>query len=230
MLPFILVLCLAGVCCLIPLAAYLFWLSGLNRGHTPAVVPGGWDFAALVAGLSGFLVFGGGLLLALVQSNVRFAVRGNFEALRDAWAQERQTWTLVAAAYLLAVAGGVVAAGLTRRRTLVVYNAEPDLVEAALADLFDRLGRPVQRRGNLWVAGVPLFELEPFAAVRTVTVRWLADDRRLFEEVARHLRDAAPAAGRDNPAGPWLMTGAVVCGIVAAFCSLLLGYGLALIR
>jgi hypothetical protein len=229
-LPFIFVLCLAGVTCLTPLGLYLLWLYTLGRRPRPTVVPGGWDFTALACGLGGFLLFGGGLLLALVRSNVRFGVRGNFEALRDAWAEERLTWGLVTLAYLVVVLGGVVAAGLTRRRSLVVYNVEPDLAEAALADLFDQLGRPVERRGNLWVAGTPLFELEPFAAGRTVTLRWLADDRRLFEEVARHLRQALPPTDRDNPAAPWLMTGAVLCGVAVAFCSVLLGYGLALIR
>lgn len=231
MLPFIFVFCLAGVCCLVPLGGYLFWLYALSRKNGPAVVPGGWDFAALVAGLSGFFLFGGGLLLALVRSNVRFAVRGNFEALRDAWAQERTAWVLVAVGYLLAVAGGAVLVGLARRRWLVVYNADPDLVEATLADLFEQLGRPVERRGDLWVAGTPVFEVDPFPAARTVTVRWLSDDRRLFQEVARHLRDAVPAdPGRDNPAAPWLLTGAVLCGIVSTFCAVLLGYGLAVLR
>ncbi|MBX9580241.1 MAG: hypothetical protein K2X87_08020 [Gemmataceae bacterium] len=231
MLPFIFVLCLAGATCLAPLGLYLLWLAALNRRDRPTVVPGGWDFTALACGLGGFLLFGGGLLLALVRSNVRFGVRGNFEALRDAWAQERLSWGLFALAYLVVVLGGVVAAGLTRRRSLVFYNAEPDLVEAALVDLFDQLGRPVERRGNLWVAGTPLFELEPFAAARTVTLRWLSDDRRLLEEVARHLRDTVPPdPHRDNPAAPWLMTGAVLCGVAVSFCSVLLGYGLALIR
>lgn len=230
MLPFIFLLCLAGVCCLTPLGLYLFWLGYLNRRPRPTVLAGGWDFTALVAGLSGFILFGGALLLALVRSNVRFGLRANFEALRDAWSQEQLTWALVVVGYLLVVVGGVAAAGLSRRRSLVVYNAEPDLVEAALADLFDHLGRPVERRGNLWVGGVPLFELDAFGAARTVTLRWLADDTHLLQEVTRHLREVLPPSDRDNPAAPWLTTGAVLCVVFTTASAGLIGYGLALIR
>ena len=52
---------------------------------------------------------------------------------------------------------------------------------------------PLERRGNLWVSGVPLFELEPFAGGRTVTLRWLSDDVHLYQEVERQLHAVAQA-------------------------------------
>lgn len=210
MFAFALVVCLAGIFCLAPLALYLLWLSVLNRRPRPTVVPGGWDFAALCGGLSGFVLFGGGLVLSLLQSNVRYIFRGNFEALRTAWGQEQLAWLAVAGGYLFVVVGGGWLTLALRRRSLVVYNVEPGSVETALAEVFDQLGRPVQRTGNLWSGPAPLFELEPFAAGKCVSLRWVGDDERLFEEVARQLRTVtADLAPVENPAARWLLSAAV---------------------
>lgn len=231
MFAFILLACLGGVLGLGPLGLYLLWLARLNRRDHPTVVAGTWDAAALLAALSGFVLFGGGLVLTLVRSNARYWTRGNFEALKDAWHQEQTAWVLTATAYALAVGGGAVALLLTRRRTLVVYNVEPDVFEATLAEAFDLLGRPVERRGNLWVGGTPLVEVEPTPAGNAVAVRWVGDDPRLFEDLQRHLRAATPTApGADLEAARWLMTGAVVCGIAVGFSSTLLAYALSLVR
>lgn len=231
MFSFILVVCLAAVFCLAPLALYLLWLTVLNRRSRPTIIRGSWDFAILLAGLSGFILVGGGLLLTLLQSNVRFWMRGNFEALRDAWGQEQFTWSLIVIAYLLVVVGGAVLALLARKRMLVVYNIEPAQFEAVLADVCEELGRPVERRGNLWVGGIPLFELEPFAAGQSVAVRWLSDDVRFFEEVERRLREVVQKLpSGDHPAARWLMTAAISCLLFLIFCTILLVYGLQLLR
>ncbi len=231
MFSFILVVCLAAVFCLAPLGLYLLWLAVVNRRPRPTIIRGNWDFALLLAGLSGFILVGGGLLLSLLQSNLRFWMRGNFEALRDAWGQEQLTWSLIVAGYAILVIGGSVLALLARRQTLFVYNMDPALLEATLAEACEELGRPVERRGNLWVGGIPLFELEPFAAGHAIVLRWLSDDVRLFEEVERRLRETLPMLpSRDNPAARWLMTAAVASIFFVMFCTVLLVYGLALIR
>jgi hypothetical protein len=228
---FILVVCLAAVVCLFPFALYLYWLSGVNRRPHPTVMTGSWDYTGLVLGLSGFVLFGGGLLLSLLQSNVRFLMRGNFEAVRAAWGQDRQSWAILAFLYALAVIGGVLLTLRSRRRTLVIYNVEPAVFEGALAEVFDNLGVPVERRGNLWVGGVPLLELEPFAAGNTVTIRWLADDEHLFQEIERQLREAVSTVpSGENISAKWMMSGAVGSTVVIVFCFILLLYGLALVR
>lgn len=230
-LPFILAVCLCGVFCLIPLAMYFLWLAQLTRGERPRPISGPWDFVGLLLGLSGFVVFGGGLLLTICQSNFRYWMRGNAEAFRGAWMQERVTWVVLAAFYLLVVAG---IAGLTlaaRRRTVVVYNVEPAAFEALLGEVFDQLGRPVERRGRQWVSGGPLCELDTFEGGHTVTLRWVSADERLFEEVDRQLRAAlATQSAGDNPASRWLMSAAVGTAVTVACCFGLLLYGLSLMR
>ena len=231
-LQFILAICLCGVFCLIPLAMYFMWLAQVTRREHPKLLSGQWDFAGLLLGLSGFIVFGGGLLLTLCQSNFRYWMRGNFEALRAAWIQERVTWTMLVVFYLLVITGIAGLTLLARRRTVVVYNVEPAVFETALVEVFDQLGRPVERRGRLWVGGgTPLCAVDTFEAGRTVTLRWVSDDERLFEEVDRQLRAAlATQSTGDNPASRWLMAAAVGSAATIACCFGLLLYGISLLR
>ncbi len=230
-LPFIVAVCLCGTFCLAPLTLYLMWLARLTRREAPTAVPGPWDFAGVLAALSGFIVVGGGLVLTLFQSNFRYWMRGHAEAFRAAWSQERTTWALLVLLYLLVVLGG---AGLTlvaRRRTLVVYNVEPAAFEEMLREVLEQLGRPAERSGKLWCDPNPLCEVDAFAGGRTVTLRWLSADPRLFEEVSRLLRAAlASHATDENPVGQWLTAGAVGSGALAVCSCLLFLYGLSLLN
>lgn len=229
--PFILVVCLAGVFCLVPLTFYLFWLAQITRRESPVAVPGAWDFAALALGLSGFILFGAGVVLSLLQSNFRFWMRGNFEALRAVWIQERVTWSVLVFFYLFAVLGGIGLTLLARRRSLVVYNIESDAFEALLGEAFAQLGRPLERTGNLWVSGVPLFELDTFDGGRTVTLRWVSDDERMFEDVVRLLRTAlAGHVADENQVTRWLQSAAVGTGAVVVSSFGLLVYFFSLTR
>ena len=229
--PFILVVCLAGVVCLIPLAIYLAWLAQITRRDRPTVLSGPWDFTALALGLSGFILFGGAMVLSLLQSNFRYWMRGNFEALRAFWIQERVTWSLLVCFYLALVTGAVALALAARRRSLVVYNVEPAAFEALLTEVFEQLGRGLERRGKLWVGGVPLFELDTFEAGQTVTLRWVSDDQRLFEDVSRHLRAAlATHPTAESGVSKWLRAAAVGAAATVMCCFGLLVYGLSLTR
>lgn len=228
-MPFVIAVCLCGVFCLIPLTMYLLWLAHVARGERPRLVSGPWDFAGVLFALSGFAVFGAGLLLTFVQANFRFWMRGNFEALRGAWVQERATWVLLVGFYLLVLLGWAGLVLTARRRTLVAYNVEPVALEAALVEVFEQLNRPLERRGKLWVGADPLFELDTFEAGHAATLRWVSDDERLFEDVTRHLRAALAAHGSgENPAAAWLRTAAYGLGMVVLCCFGLLVYGLSL--
>jgi hypothetical protein len=222
----ILVVCLVAVFCLTPLALYLFRLALVTRRDHPTVISGQWDFVALVAGLSGFILFGGGLVLSLLQSNMRYWMRGNFESLRSAWGQDKVTWIILASIYVLLVIGIVGLTLASRRRSLVVYNVDPAAFEVTVLEVFEQLGRPIERRGNLWIGAEPLFELEPFAGGHTVTLRWVSDDRLLFQEVDRLLREALRNVLTDeNATTRWLMAIAGGLGFWAVCCfGLLLFY------
>lgn len=217
--PFILVVCVAGVLCLVPIALYFWWLARLTRAEHPVVVSGAWDFAGLALGLSGFVLFGGGVVLSLLQANFRFWMRGNFDALRAVWGQERVTWSLLVFFYLALVLGAIALALAARRRSLVLYNLEPHECETLVGEVLEQLGRPVERKGRLWSSGAPLFELDTFAGGRTATLRWVSPDVRLFEDVTRRLRAALAAhPADDNPAAKWLMS-AAVGGAASAACA-----------
>lgn len=229
MLPFILAVCLCGTFCLAPLTLYLMWLSRVTKRDHPTPVSGPWDFVGVLFGLSGFIVVGGGLVLFLFQSNFRFWMRGNAEAFRAAWVQEKVTWTLFVLIYLLVVVGCAVVALLNRRRTLVVYNVEPDAFETVLTDVLTQLNHPPERRGRLWVAGGPLCEVDTFNAGRTVTLRWVSEDVRLFEEVTRQLRAALAAqVTEENPVNRWFTAASVGSGVLTLCSCGLLMYGVSL--
>lgn len=229
LLPFILAICLCGVFCLIPLTMYLLWLGTLTRRERPTVVSGPWDFAGVLFALSGFAIFGAGLVLTFAQANFRFWIRGNFEALRGAWTQERGSWVLLVGFYLTVLLGWAVLVLMARRRSLVVYNIEPVALEGLLTEVFEQLNRPLERRGKLWVGADPLFELDTFEGGHTATLRWVSDDERLFEEVSRLLRAAlASHTSAENPAEAWVRTAAYGCGMVVVCCFGLLVYGLTL--
>src|SRR5262245_13489941 len=211
---------------------YLLWLSRVTRRDRPTAVSGTWDFAGLMLGLSGFILFGGGLLLTLLQANFRYWMRGNFEALRGVWVQERVTWILLVFFYFTLVLGGIALALYSRRRMFVVYNVEPAAFEAAVVEVFDQLARPVERRGKLWVSGTPLFELDTFEGGRSVSLRWVSDDQRLFEEVVRQLRAVVSTMTTDdNPVSRWVFSAAVGTGVIILFSlSLLLYFFFVIVR
>ncbi len=216
--PFPLVVCLGGVFCLAPLAIYLLWLAQINRRNRPTVVSGPWDFAALVAGLSGFVIFGGGIVLTLLQSNFRHFMRGNLEAFRAAWGTDKYTWMIISAVYLLLVVGWVVVTLASRRLSLVVYNVEATEFETTATELLEHLGQPVQRKGKVWFSkDGPLFALDRFDEGHTVTLRWVSQDHALFEEFERLLRESiAGIAPHENPAARWLLATAGGTGFWAA--------------
>lgn len=221
-LPVVLSLCMGGIVCLTPLTLYLFWLAALNRRVRPTVVAGNWDFVALLAALSGFLLCVGFVLSAVSVQASPFAGGGFAQVWRTRWLTE-VTWLLVTGGYLALV---LAAAALTlrrRQRTLAVYNIDPADAEAALAAALANAGLAAGRFGNLWSDGRPLAEVVPFHALKHVSVRLLADDQRLREELERELRAAVPRRpAADNPAAAWIATAAVAALIAVLGCSLLI--------
>ena len=115
----VLIYSLAAIACFGPLALYLCWLATLNRRPKPTVVAGGWDFAFLLAGLSGFLLVGGVLLM---DATTRYLIRGNFAELLDGWHKFRVTWLMIAVGYAFIVLGLASLTLARRAKWLSVYN------------------------------------------------------------------------------------------------------------
>lgn len=230
--PQIVVLCVFGVLCLTPLALYLSWLGVLNRRPHATAIGGRWDFAALVAGLAGFILFGGGLLVAAVQSNARLALRWNEKQFESAFQQERVAWGLTAGGYLLVVAGGVALGMASRSRMLSVYNIERETAETAVDGALAEAGIEAARFGDAWTAGGrAVVEIKSFHGFRHATLRVLHSDQRAAEEVLRGLhKRLAEAPGAYNPAAGVLMSLSIGCLIAMLGCVALVAYFLYLVR
>src|SRR5436190_17169552 len=108
LLDYYLILLGAGcLVCLTPLAIYLLYLSHLNGRTPPTLVPGPWDFGAVLLGLSGFLVLAGPLVLTLADSVWRGYAFGGWADLRGVGRQEAVAGSLMAVGYLIVVGVGI---------------------------------------------------------------------------------------------------------------------------
>ena len=215
-------LALGAIFCLTPLALYLSWLAAVNRRPSPTILSGGWDLVGTLAGLSGFLLFGGGIVVAAVESNVRFALRGNWAQIQEVWGQERVSWAAIALGYVLILAGSVGLALLNRFSTLSVYNLRREDAEAMIDETLAEAGVPAVRQGNLWSAGRDVLRIDPFPPFRHVSFRILTPDPLLAEEIDRVLREKiARAQAAGGPVSGWLYSAALVCTL-SVVCSLLL--------
>lgn len=230
-LPLVVLVLASGVLCLTPVAMYLSWVGGLHRKPRPTVVGGGWDFAALLAGLSGLVLFGGGVLVAAFHSNVRYAARGNWEQLQAVWGQERVAWAAFALGYVVVVVGTVALVARSRQRSVAVYNLDRDRAEAAVSDVLADAGVNATRFGDVWSDGRGVVAIDAFDALRHVTVRFVSPDPRLCEELDRGLRKRlATVPSADHRVAGLMYSAAVACSGAIACCLALIAYFLYLTR
>jgi hypothetical protein len=238
--------------CLLPLALYLLVLGAVNRRRQPLFVPGPWDFAGILFAASGFLLAGGPALLSSRSETWRlFWLYGRGGAAADG---VPESYALPAALYFLAVLAWAAYLLWRRRELTAVYNADPEAVEKALAEVFDRSGlRPI-RSGNLFLFGAApepeaptgiqaphhlppgppagtrpdddgpslaaefagqtaVLEVDPFALMHHVSLRWDPADVPLRRAVERELARVLERFPPPGPAlGDWLT--AVGLGLV----------------
>lgn len=214
-----------GVFCLTPVAVYLVWLGSVNRKDRPTVVGGVWDLVGVLAAVSGFVLFGGALLVAGIQSNARFAARGNWDQLRAAWDREQAMWLAIAGGYLLVAGGSAVLGLVARSRSLSVYNTSRERVEAVLDEVLTGLGVNAARYGNIWSDGKPIVGIDVFYGLRHVTVWVLDPDPQFRQEFERDFRKrVGTEVSPDNPVGPWFTSAAVTVGMTIASCLFLMVY------
>lgn len=220
----ILALCMAGITCVTPLTLYLFWLGHINRREQPSVVSGVWDFMALLMGLSGFLLCGTILVLTSVAAGSHIWTGHTFEQLSRSWGQDYSIWVISLLLYIALLTGVILGTLYSRRRSLGVYNASLEGVDAAIERVFKLQGRVVLRNGNLWSTpeGQPLVEVIPFHALRHIQVKWLMSDPRMREECDRQLRVAmSQQLSPENPMAQWVMTSAI-SGFISILCFVVL--------
>ena len=216
--------------CLMPLAIYLLYLAHLNGRTPPTLVPGPWDFGAVLLGLSGFLLLAGPLLITLVDSVWRGYAFGGWADLRGVGRKEALAGSLVSVGYLVVLGTGVTWLLRARRPVTAVYNVAATGTEAALAGLLDELAypwrrasglieiaprRPTEPTGRFFPHEVATVRVDEFPATGHATLRWGGAYDGVRREVEAALpRALAPHALRRNPVAGWLSTAAVTVLIV----------------
>jgi hypothetical protein len=212
--------------CLMPLALYLLYLSHLNGRTPPPLVPGPWDFAAVLLGLSGFLILAGPVLLTLVHSTWRSYAYGGWADLKGIGQWEAIAASAMAVGYLLVVGAGAALLIKLRRPLTAIYNVAADNVEAAVTGALDELGYPWRRAVGLIEIGLKkvtdpvepgaepfppetaTVRVDRFPATAHATLRWGGDAAGVRREVEPVLARSLTAPVR-NPVAGWMFTAAV---------------------
>jgi hypothetical protein len=124
-----------------PLSIYLLFLAYLNQRHRPTMLSGPWDFAGVLLGLCGFIVVGGPMLLAMLDSAWRSHLfRGNFAQVRAMWSANNVVWSTIAIAYAVVLISGICLFIYLRRKVTVIYNVDAGALEDVFVGVLDALG------------------------------------------------------------------------------------------
>jgi hypothetical protein len=209
-------------------------------------VSGTWDFVGVLFAASGMLLLGGPAILTGLYQQWRLSwLLGQtryLQGIGEHWSFWISLWLIYAAI----IGGG--SAWLLRRRARFtsIYNVEPEAFAEVFSEVLKRLGLDWLRRGPhrlvirlrdpafavvqdpLRVAdaaeenGPPWAELvlDPFPAMRHVTLRWRGSDDPVRREVEAELIKAlAEVRTRQNPLGIWFLSLALAL-FFAAFLTL----------
>jgi hypothetical protein len=225
--------------CLFPLAGYSLLLAAINRRPHPVVLSGCWDWAGVLFAASGFLLLAGPFLLVSFQQRWREAwlyssTPGSVAVLRQSWTLQVGLWL----AYFTTVLAGSLLILWRRRLVTAIYNVEPEAVSQALDRVLETLDLEGRRSGHRLRIGnrdapAPsndrtaesvrslVLEVDPFPAMRHVTLSWPANAEPLRGVIEAELvRVLNEVPTHDNPAGSWLLT--VAGSLFLAICLTLL--------
>lgn len=187
---------------LLPLALYLLVVGRINRRAHPLIVPGVWDFIGVLVGVSGFLLFGCRLILDRVADSIHLGwmVRSNgYESL-----SRTQLGVILSALYFVVVVALVAVQFSRCRRSTSVYNVDPEQMQTALTEVFERLGMKPLRSGQTFFfrkPGTPIaeiltasmttavLEIDVFGSFRHVTLIWDSTTAGIRNEVESELEE-----------------------------------------
>lgn len=219
--------------CLMPLAIYLLYLSYVNGRPMPVMVSGAWDFAAVLLGLSGFILLIGPMLISLIDSTWRAYTFGGWANLKGVGRREALAGSIMAVGYLMILSTGITILLRSRRRMTAIYNVSSPAVEPSLIGVLDQHGYPWRRnRGQIEIGVKKTAEppepaarffphetatvrIDMFAALGHASLKWSGAWLNVRSEVEASLITVLPAyASRRNPVGGWMFTAAMVIMII----------------
>jgi hypothetical protein len=224
---------LTFVVSLFPLAVYCLILAGINRRDRPLVVRGVWDFAGVLAALSGILLWTGPVLLQhlMRRSFVESVAQDSPQPFDEFWSR----WWLIWAAYYVLVVAGAALLLVLRSSVTAVYNVDAERLPEALVKTLHHLGFDIAQNQHHQVLIAPAKSLTPaspgnadsggdgpqpfsaavefdvFPSMCHATLHWYAEDAKVRHEVELELpKQVADFRPADNPAGLWFLSASSV--------------------
>lgn len=144
---------------LFPLAVYCLILAGVNRRDRPLLVRGLWDFAGVLAAVSGMLLWTGPVLLQhlMRRSFVESVAQDSPQPFDEFWAR----WWLIWAAYYVLIIAGAALLLVLRSSVTVVYNVDAERLPGALVKTLHHLGFDIAQNQHHQVLIAPAKSLTP---------------------------------------------------------------------
>jgi hypothetical protein len=206
---------LVALACLFPLSLYCLFLAMLHQRRRPTMISGPWDFAGVLIALSGFLIVGGSTLVFALNGVARdWLLRGvSWQTFADTHDREGWVTLLLWGAYILVLVGGAILLFYFRRKTLALYNIDPDELEDVLKGMLERLGLRWKRIGNRWTVeqndqALAAFDADGSAVMRYVALRWrfMASESVRADLEAELARDLAAYSTPESRTAGWFLT------------------------
>jgi hypothetical protein len=216
---------LVGAACLFPAATYCLFMAIVHRRSQPTLMSGQWDFVAVALGLSGFLLFGGTMLIFSIHADIReyWLVGRTFNNLRGLHERADHVTLAIWGLYGVILIGGIAGLLWLRRSYTAIYQLSPDDLDDVLPGVFGRLGVSYDRRGARWVIGSTkeqnasnpaankaneenAIEVDGSSASRYVALHWLGVPKALRRDIEAELnRDLAALNLPTSPSSSWFM-------------------------
>lgn len=205
---------------LVPLALYLLLMSCINRQPRPVIVPGTWDFLAVLFASSGFLLLGGPVIMTSLNEKWRMLwMLGEFGEVTKGLAENSRNYLLMAGGYFLLVLVIVAWTFLRRRGLTVIYNVDPNSPEECLQSICRDLHLEATKAGSSFLIGKKpdqiTIEVEKSPVLRSVTLKWKEPFSLGRTEIENRLKQCLGQTDAPyHDIGPWLnLVGTAFLGV-----------------